>query len=275
MTAENIHENLHRSLPHGLRNVVGELELRGATLVSAREVAAYAGVPAGSSAAYDIIRRLVAARWLRPLPVQGHYEFLPGAAGPFSREDALDPLRAIFSDSGSLGQVVLTGAAFLRGFAGRAPVQFDVLLPRTKFVWTSLRSLYRFHFVMPDRIFGAELIEGVPVSTRERLLLDVALWPSTIGAALRDRDHWLGRALAEATTSTVVDMLRRLDSTAATARAGYLAHAFGREDLAEAVAGLGRSRVTVPLLPGIEATPAAHRDKRFNVADPVGAATLA
>lgn len=273
MATENMHHNLHRSLPHGLRNVVGELELRGATLVTVQQVAGYAGVPAGSKAAYDMIRRLVASHWLRPLPVQGHYEFLPGAAGPFSREDALDPLRAMLADRKAQGQVVLSGAAFLRGYADRVPVQFDVLLPRTKSVRRSLRSLYRVHWVVPDRIFGAEPIDGVPVSTRERLLIDVALWPDTIGGALRDRDHWLGRALADATTSTVTDMLRRLDSTAATARAGYLAQAFGRSDLSDEVAALGRSRVTIPLVPGAAPTPIARRDRRFNVADPIGVAT--
>ena len=275
MGTDNIHHNLHRSLPHGLRNVVGELELRGATLVSAEQVAAYAGVAAGSSASYDIIRRLVAARWLRPLPVQGHYEFLPGAAGPFSREDALDPLRAMFDGLDAPGQVILSGAAFLRGFASRAPDKFDVVVPRTRSIWRSLRSLYRFHWVVPDRIFGAELVNGVPVSTRERLLLDVALWPDAVGVALRDRDHWLGLALAEAVKSTVIDMLRRLDSPTATARAGYLAQAFDRDDLADAVVELGRSRVSVPLLPATAPTPAARHDKRFNVADPVGAATVA
>src|SRR3990170_1180494 len=104
MVTEGIHHNLHRSLPYGLRNVVGELELRGAALVSAEQVAAYAGVPVGSPAAYDIIRRLVAARWLQPLPVKGRYEFLPGAAGPFSRDDALDPLRALFAGWEAPGQ---------------------------------------------------------------------------------------------------------------------------------------------------------------------------
>ena len=275
MVTENIHHNLHRSLPHGLRNVVGELELRGATVVSAEQTAAYAGVAAGSPEAYDIVRRLVASRWLRPLPVQGHYEFLSGAAGPFSREDALDPLRAMFAGSDAPGQVILSGAAFLRGLASRAPDKFDVAVPRTRSIWRSLRSLYRFHSVAPDRIFGAELVDGVPVSTRERLLLDVALWPDAVGASLRDRDHWLGLALAEAVTSSVIDMLRRLGSPTATARAGYLAAAFGRDDLADAVAELGRSRVSVPLLPATAPTLAARRDTRFNVADPVGAATVA
>ncbi len=275
METEKIHDKLHRSLPYGLRNVVGELELRGATVVSAEQVAAYASVAAGSPAAYDIIRRLVAARWLRPLPVKGRYEFLPGAAGPFSREDALDPLRALFAGWEAPGQVVLSGAAFLRGFADRAPDRFDVAVPRTRSIWRSLRSLYRFHSVVQERIFGAELVDGVPVSTRERLLLDVALWPDAIGVALRDRDHWLGRALAGADTKSVVDMLRRLDSPTATARAGYLAGAFGRGDLADAAAEIGRPRVSVPLLPATAPTPATRRDTRFNVVDPVGAATVA
>lgn len=275
MDAEKLHGNLHRSLPYGLRNVVGELELRGVTMVSAEQVAAYAGVAPRSPAAYDVIRRLVASRWLRPLPVQGRYEFLPGAAGPFSREDALDPLRAVFAGWDAPGQVVLSGAAFLRGVGDRAPDRFDVAVPRTKSIWRSLRSLYRFHSVVPERIFGAELVDGVPVSTLERLLLDVALWPDGIGVALRDRDHWLGRALAEADMSSVIEMLRRLDSPTATARAGYLAEAFGRGDLADAVAGISRSRVLVPLLPATAPTPSARRDRRFNVMDPVGVATVA
>lgn len=244
-------------------------------MISAEQVAVYAGLVPGSPAAYDVIRRLVAARWLRPLPIKGRYEFLSGAAGPFSREDALDPLRALFARWETPGQVILAGAAFLRGFVDRAPDRFDVAVPRARSIGRSLRVLYQFHFVVHERIFGAEPVDGVPVSTADRLLLDVALWPDSVGVALRDRDHWLGRALAEADTSNVVEMLRRLDSPTATARAGYLAEAFGRGDVADAAAGIGRSRVLVPLLPATAPTPSARRDWRFNVIDPVGAATLA
>jgi predicted transcriptional regulator of viral defense system len=275
MDTDDIEQNLHRSLPYGLRNVVGELELRGAKVVTAEQVAVFAGVAPGSPATYDIIRRLVAARWLRRLPVKGRYEFLPGAAGPFSREDALDPLRALFAGWEAPGQVVLSGAAFLRGFSDRAPDRFDVAVPRTRSIWWSHRTLYRFHSVVPERVFGAEPVDGVPVSMRERLLVDVALWPDTVGVALRDRDHWLGRALAQAIPSSVVEMLHRLDSPTASARAGYLAEAFGRADLADSVAELGRSRVSVPLLPATAPTSSARRDRRFNVVDPVGAATVA
>jgi predicted transcriptional regulator of viral defense system len=273
MTDDNATESLHRSLPHSLRNVVGELELRAVTLVSGSEIASYAGVPAGSPQARAIIRRLVGQRWLNPLPVQGRYEFLPGVAGPFSRHDDLDTLRALF-DAGTPGQVALGGAAFLRGFLERAPAPIDILVPRPHSVRLGLRQRYRFHFVEPERIFGATLVDGVLASTPERLLVDVALWPETVGAALRDREHWLGRALADASAEVARLMLARLDSPVASARAGYLAAAFGRPDIADNVATMRRSRVAVPLIPGVEAGPDAKRDRRFNVIDPVGVSTI-
>jgi predicted transcriptional regulator of viral defense system len=274
MDTKSIHDTVHRSLPYGLKDVVGELELRGALLVSAEEIAAYGGVTSSTPAAYDLVHRLVVARWLLPLPVRGRYEFLPGRAGPFSRQDTLDPLRALLAEYGLRAQVVLAGAAFLRGFATRAPLAFDVLAPRNRRISISLRSLYRFHWVAPDRIFGAEPLEELPVSTRERLLLDVALWPCEVGGGIRARDHWLGSALETAATDRVMEMLRQLDSTTVTARAGYLAGAFGRPDLADAIESLGRARVAVPLLPGAEATAAARHDRRFNVVDPIGAASV-
>lgn len=264
---------MHRSLPHGLRAVVGELELRGAVLVSDDDIAGFAGVAPHTPAAYDLVHRLVASRWLRPLPVRGRYEFLPGRAGPFSREDSLDPLRALLAERSVRAQVVLDGAAFLRGFADRAPAAWDVLLPRGHWASTALRDHYRFHWVTLDRIFGADDLDGVPVSTPERLLIDVALWPTVIGTALQLRDHWLAAALARASAEAVVAMLERLDSTVATARAGYLAASFGRTDLADAIAALGRSRVAIPLLPGLETT--TMRDRRFNVLDPIGVASVA
>lgn len=273
VSTRTIPDTLHRSLPYGLRTVVGELELRGAVLVSDDDIAQFAGIAPHTSAAYDLVHRLVASRWLRPLPVRGRYEFLPGRAGPFSREDPLDPLRAIIAERDVATQVVLAGAAFLRGFSDRPPVAWDVLLPRGYWVSTSLRERYRFHWVAPGRIFGAGDVDGVPVSTSERLLLDVALWPTEVGAALKLRDHWLAAALADVAADVVVAMLVRLASPAVTARAGYLAASFGRSDLADAIATLGRSRIAVPLLPGVEGT-TTTRDARFNVIDPVGASSV-
>ena len=242
METDHIHHNLHRSLPHGLRNVVGELELRGATLVSAEEVAAYAGVAAGSPAAYDIIRRLVAARWLRPLPVKGHYEFLPGAAGPFcARMPSTRCARC--SPGGRLP--ARSSSQVPRSSAGSPAVR------RTGSTWPSLApvdlAVPSLALPVPLRGTGADLRSragrrrprvhaGAPPARRRALAGRGRRGP-------RDRDHWLGRALAEADTSSVIDMLRRLDSPTATARAGYLAGAFGRDDLADAVASLGRSRV--------------------------------
>ncbi len=256
-----------RTITPSLAPVVSALELREATLVSADEIAAIAGVPAGSTRARVLIHRLVQAQWLVPLPARGRYEFLPGRAGPYSRNDVLDSLRAITASASRAPQVALAGAAFLRGFSPRAPVQYDVLVPDGAPVSASLRSLYRVHWIAPKRLFGAEPLRGVMVSTRERLLIDAALWPQRLGRALALRDHWLNAALAQASADGIEDMLAALDSPRATARAGYLAERFGRPDVADRTARLGRSPVAVPLLPGSRE---GHRDRRFNVIDPLG-----
>ncbi|MFN8629638.1 MAG: hypothetical protein U0838_04750 [Chloroflexota bacterium] len=92
-------------------------------------------------------------------------------------------------------------------------------------------------------------------------------WPQYVGP-LALADHWLAPAMAEASADVVVEMLERLGSTRVTARAGYLADRFGRPDVADRIAGLGRSPVAVPLLPGAAS---GNRDRRFNVVDPIGA----
>lgn len=272
-----MHEYQHRSLPKSLARVVGELELRNAVLVTADELAKMAGLQPHSAAARNLVRHLVGHGWLRAQELRGHYEFLPGRAGPYSREDALDPLRAMLRHPGREAQVALAGAAFLRGFADRAPVLFDVLVPQGTPISGSLRAVYRFHWVSPTRLFGGEPLDGVPVSSAERLLVDVALWPTGpgLGPSLRAGDHWLGAALRVAALDTVVEMLRRLGSPTATARAGYLAHAFGRSDIADAIAQFARSRVATPLLPGVEPRDEGVRDRRFNVIDPIGAGSVA
>lgn len=275
MSARLIDQNLYRSLPHGLRSVVGDLEIRDATIVSDDVIAQSAGISPGTPEAYNLIHRLVSARWLRPLPVRGQYEFLPGRAGPFSRNDPLDPLRAMLAERPVQLQVALSGAAFLRGFSDRPPMAWDVLAPRGHRIALGLQDLYRFHWVAAKRIFGADNIQGVPASIPERLLIDVAMWPSVVGTALRLRDHWLARALSAASPEAVVAMLVGLASPTVTARAGYLAAAFDHPALADAIASLGRSAVAVPLLPGYAETSGRKPDRRFNVLDPVGAGATA
>jgi predicted transcriptional regulator of viral defense system len=260
--------NSSRSITPRLAPIVAALELREATIVSAEDIATIAGVPAKSARVRSLIHRLVGARWLAPLHVRGQYEFLPGRAGAYSRNDALDPLRALAKSGDLPVQVALSGAAFLRGFSDRAPVEFDILVPHGRPVSSALRSAYHVHFINPARLFGAADLLGVDVSTRERLLVDVALWPQTVGRSLALRDHWLGNALREASAGEIVSMLRRLGSARATARAGYLAERFGRPDIADQVGYLGRSSVAVPLLPN---STTGQRDLRFNVIDSVGA----
>ena len=265
---------MHRTLPASLAPVVAEFEMRDAKVVTLAEIARIAGLD-GQTSARRLAYRLVQARWLRPLAVKGTYEFLPGRAGPFSRGDDLDVLRGLLRQRPATEvQLSSSGAAFLRGFADRAPVEFTVLVPAALPVSATLRRTYRFHWVASGRIFGSSPLEGIPVSTPDRLVLDVALWPDDVGPAMRDRDHWLRRALEHSTPEGVVGYLRRLDSPVVTARAGHLADAFGRPDIADAIAGLGRARLLVPLLPGFASTSPAHRDRRFNVLDPIGAGSV-
>lgn len=261
-----IHQSSRTIIP-SLAPVVSQLELREATLVTADEIAAMAGTEPRTARTRLLIHRLVGAGWLAPLTARGRYEFISGRAG-LSGNDVLDTLRAITATAEPAPQVALTGAAFLRGFAPRAPISYDVLVPAARPVSAAIRSLYRIHSVAPARLFGAEPLRGVMVSTSERLLIDAALWPQYVGKSLALADHWLAPAIAQASADVVVEMLERLRSTRVTARAGYLADRFGRPDVADRVAGLGRSSVVVPLLPGAAS---GSRDRRFNVLDPIGA----
>jgi predicted transcriptional regulator of viral defense system len=253
--------------------VIAELELRNADVVTIAELARLAGVEPGSAQASKLVHRLVTDHWLEPLSVRGTYEFIPGrAAGPYSRADVLDPLRGLLKRKPDARlQIVLDAAAFLRGINDRPPARYDVLVAREQSISASLHRTYRIHRVVPERLSGAEPLSGLPVSTVDRLLVDVALWPQVPGAALRHGDHWLSRALAQAASAQVVGLLRELDSPAASARAGYLAERFGRPDIADAIATLRRSPVLVQLIPGRDG-PEVHRDRRFNVVDTIGAA---
>jgi predicted transcriptional regulator of viral defense system len=274
MDGTQVQENMPRTLPAGLAPVVAAFEMRNATVVTLAEITRIAGLD-GQASAKRLAYRLVQARWLQPLAVKGTYEFLPGRAGPFSRSDDLDALRGLLRQRPAAEiQLSSSGAAFLRGFADRAPVEFTVLVPAGAPVSARLRRTYRFHWVAFDRIFGSSPVEGIPVSTPDRLVLDVALWPEDVGPALRASDHWLRQALEHSTPEGVVAYLRRLDSPTVTARAGHLADAFGRPDIADAIAGLGRARLLVPLLPGFASTAPALRDRRFNVSDPIGAGSI-
>ncbi|MBX3031721.1 MAG: type IV toxin-antitoxin system AbiEi family antitoxin domain-containing protein [Chloroflexi bacterium] len=268
-------ENSGRRISRGTADIVAELELRNADVVTFAELEGIAGLEPGSPQTSKVIHRLVADRWLVPLPVRGTYEFIPGrAAGPFSREDVLDPLRGLLKRRPDARvQVVLDGAAYLRGFNDRPPVTYDILVPREQPVSAALRRIYRMHRVAPDRLSGAAQLDGLAVSTADRLLVDVALWPDVLGTALRHRDHWLSRALAAADPDVVAALLRAIGSPTVAARAGYLADRFGRGDIADAIATLGRSPVLVTLVPGIDVSDAS-RDRRFNVVDPVGVATV-
>lgn len=265
--------SMKRTLSPRLADVVAELELRQAQTVSIEDVAKYLGTDPASSATRRIIGRLVAQRWLVPLPTRGRYEFLPASGGPFSRNDPLAALRAAIAQRPDLqAQIALSAAAFLRGIVDRAPRRYQLLVAAAQPLSPAFAREYEVHRVAPRRLFGAEHIREVPVSTVERLVVEAALWPDRIGD-LRAAEHWVGEAVRRADQGPLLEMLSALASDRTTARAGYFAKVFGRSDLAREIRRLRRSPVAVPLSPSIRTGSDTPRDPEFNVLDNVGVAS--
>ena len=74
-------------------------------------------------------------------------------------------------------QLIGAGAAFLRGYADRAPHRYRLAVDKTA---TRSRALEREYDVMrttPERLFGAPDFDGIPVSDATRLLVDAAPRP--------------------------------------------------------------------------------------------------
>lgn len=264
---------MKRTLSPRLADVVAELELRQAQTVSIEDVAKYLGTDPASSATRRIIGRLIAQRWLAPLPTRGRYEFLPASGGPFSRNDPLAGLRAAIARRPDLqAQIGLSAAAFLRSIADRAPRRYQVLVAAAQPLSAAFAREYEVHRVAPVRLFGAEPIREAPVSTAERLVVEAALWPDRVGD-LRAAEHWVGEAVRRVEQGRLLAMLSALASDRTTARAGYFAKVFGRPDLAREIRRLGRSPVAVPLSPSTRTGCDTPRDAEFNVLDNVGVAS--
>ena len=80
--------HLHRTIGPSLGPVIGELELRGETVVSSSKVVKFAGLQEGTSAAYELIRRLVTAGW--PMSLVGKEPF-PRCCSASHESAALTP----------------------------------------------------------------------------------------------------------------------------------------------------------------------------------------
>ena len=270
MDGELVPQSDQRALPQSIAGLVAEWEMFGLRIVTVADVAQILGVAASSRQVERAVRNLVSHRWIRPLTARGSYEFLAASGGPYGSGDPLVEARAVsLRRPGLLLQVVGDGAAFLRGYADRAPATYGIAVDKAA---TRSRALERAYVVIRTthkRLFGAPELDGVPVSDATRLLVDLALWLEAAGD-LRDADHWLARALRDADPRSAADAVD-LIGTAAAARMAYLADRFGASDIAASVRDrMGGRRARTSIGPASEKLHG--RDARLGVDDRVGVA---
>lgn len=219
--------------------IIEELERRGATVVSAAELAQIKGFPVSSSALRALIKRLKASGWLVPMAERSMYEFVPLRVGPYPSADELRELEALARvPTAPPFQVALGSAAFLRGYAPTAPsASYLLLSKRASTRPPRLTQRFRVIRTDPDRLFGAKPINvnsRVPVATASRLFIDAALFWQHAGD-LRTHDHWLAAAAADVDAKTAARWAVKLGPSVVS-RVGYLAERFGARALAGALA---------------------------------------
>jgi predicted transcriptional regulator of viral defense system len=207
-------------------DLVARLEERTSPTVKVDELADMIALDRASTRFRSLLRRLIRAGWLAPTSLRGVYEFVPVRAGPFPSRDRLLQLRALAADEPDLRfQLALGSAAFLRGYADTAPTQDYLLVDKTSTPRRGLRHDFRVIRTDPRRLFGADALNGVPVSTASRLLIDVALFWRDAGD-LRMRDHWVARAARDADPKLVRRWAAKLGPPVV-ARVGYIAESMG------------------------------------------------
>ena len=218
-----------RRVTPALADLVAQLEMQRNDVVSRQDIAQALGVAETDERVRRMIERLRQLGWLRSLPAGGTYEFIPAASGPYPSGDPWIELRAALrATKGLRAQVGLSSAAFMRGLASRRPDPETVFVTRDVRVPT-LERAYRLVHVVPKRLFGAEDLRGVPVSTVERMVIEAALWRQFAGD-LRSSDHWLAEAVKVVDERKLRSLLASIGATVAV-RVGYLLYRFGQPDL--------------------------------------------
>lgn len=249
--------------------VIEELEVRGSAVVTTAELAALRRVPVRSRTLRSLITRLIANGWLVPLARQGAYEFVPLRVGTAPSGDELRELEALAQGPKAPAfQLALGSAAFLRGYAERAPSASYVLLSkratrRPPGLWKRFRVIR----TDPSRIFGGVPLRAnsrVPVSTPARLFIDVGLYWREAGD-LRARDHWLAAAAFDANVRDAVTWARALGPSVVS-RVGFLAERFGALKIAELLAPQVERRAVASFGPRDKGT----YDVRWHIYDAIG-----
>lgn len=249
--------------------VIEELEARGATIVSAEDLAAIKGVPVDSGVLRALIKRLKASGWLVPMAGRSMYEFVPLRVGRYPSSDELRELEALArAPKAPPFQLALGSAALLRGYAETAPsVSYVLMSKRASTRPPGLNKRFRVIRTNPDRLFGAEPLgveSRVPVATASRLFIDAALFWEHAGD-LRSRDHWLAAAAADVDAKRAAAWARRLGPSVVS-RVGFLADRFGARKLAKLLAPDVARRAQASFGPRGNG----RYDERWHVYDPIG-----
>jgi hypothetical protein len=179
----------------------------------------------------DLVRR----GWLHPIGVRGTYEFIPGAAaGPFPSGDPWLVLRAELARQPDAFHAGAHSAAWLYGYAQRAPNRHIVVTTSDRRVPQRIRHAYRVLTSQPAPAHAE--IDSLPVPTRAELLAEIAQLAPRL--ALDASTGWLRRLLEDVPPQEVA---RELQSRSVTtrARAGYIAEVCGAVAHADAIAALG------------------------------------
>ncbi len=222
-----------RYIPRWLAAIVQFLELEQKKLVSVDDVQYLR--PVSRAAARHAIATLVRLGWLRPIGVRGKYEFIPGAAaGPYPSGDPWLVLRAELERWPDKFHVGATSAAWLLGYAQRAPSRHIVVTTPDFRAPARLKSVYEVLSTEPAP--ASNKVSGLPVPTAAELFVEVAQLAPRL--KLDSAQGWLRRVLSDAAPEEISAVLRDRGSST-WARAGYLAEVCGAADHAKAVAALG------------------------------------
>jgi hypothetical protein len=223
-----------RSIPAWLAPVVQDLELERNALVTARDVRRIRP-ELDPVTARRALMELVDRGWLRPIGVRGTYEFIPGAAaGPYPSGDPWLVLRAELARHPGAFHPGAHSAAWLRGYAQRAPDHHLVVAASDQYVPAPLRRVYRVLATTPAP--AHDDVDGLPVPTPAELLAEVAQLAPRL--RLDAATGWLRRALEDVTPDDLADELQSRSRTTR-ARAGYIAETCGSGAHADAIAQLG------------------------------------
>lgn len=210
-----------RTIPPSLAHVIEQLEIDGALIVTAADLARLSGPRTSDEAARQVAYELQRTGWLGRLRTRNAWEFLPGArGGPIGSEDRFVEFRARkATDPDWRGVLAMESAATLHGLAQRVPAQEVVALPKGALLPKAFAGEWR--SVCIDLGPPATTnINGLPTWTIDALLVGVAARPS----GYRDvagLGQWLEFGAHRADAAAIIALLES-QNAATRQRAAYL-----------------------------------------------------